>query len=112
MCPLREREGEGGGEGEIHCIKPGPFSQVVEAADVVLEVLDARDPAGSRVQQLEAAIHSQPGKKLVLVLNKADLVPRANLEAWLKHLRREHPAIAFKSSTQTQSSRLAQTTTK
>ena len=78
---------------------------------MVLEVLDARDPAGSRVQQLEAAIHSQPGKKLVLVLNKADL-PRANLEAWLKHLRREHPAIAFKSSTQTQSSRLAQTTTK
>lgn len=86
------------------------FKKVVEAADVVLEVLDARDPAGSRVQQLETAIHSQPGKKLVLVLNKADLVPRANLEAWLKHLRREHPAIAFKSSTQIQNSNLAHAT--
>lgn len=88
------------------------FKKVVEAADVVLEVLDARDPAGSRVPQLESAINSHPGKKLVLVLNKADLVPRANLEGWLKHLRHEHPAIAFKSSTQNQTSHLAQTTTK
>lgn len=88
------------------------FKKVVEAADVILEVLDARDPAGSRVPQLESAITSQPGKKLVLVLNKADLVPRNNLEGWLKHLRQEHPAIAFKSSTQIQNSHLAQTTTK
>lgn len=84
----------------------------MEAADVILEVLDARDPAGSRVPQLESAISGHPGKKLVLVLNKADLVPRANLEAWLKHLRQEHPAVAFKSSTQIQTSHLAQTTTK
>ncbi|KAG0712941.1 Guanine nucleotide-binding protein-like 3 [Chionoecetes opilio] len=88
------------------------FKKVVEAADVVLEVLDARDPAGSRVTQLESAICSQPGKKLVLILNKADLVPRANLEGWLKHLRKEHPTVAFKSSTQTQNSHLSQSTTK
>lgn len=83
------------------------FKKVVEAADVVLEVLDARDPLGSRVPHMESMVTNQPSKKLVLVLNKADLIPRDILEKWLQYLRREHPTIVFKSSTQIQSSRLA-----
>ena len=31
-----------------------------------------------------------------------DLVPRTNVEAWLKHLRNEFPAVSFKASTQSQ----------
>ncbi|XP_068242976.1 guanine nucleotide-binding protein-like 3 homolog [Palaemon carinicauda] len=88
------------------------FKKVVEAADVVLEVLDARDPLGTRVSQLEAVVTGQLGKKLVLVLNKADLVPRENLEKWLKYLRQEYPTIVFKSSTQVQGHRLGQTSAK
>merc|ERR1719225_2190732 len=75
------------------------FKKVIEAADVILEVIDARDPLGSRCKEVEDAVVLAGGKRLVLVLNKADLVPRDNLLAWVKYLRHEHPTIAFKAST-------------
>ncbi|XP_054713135.1 guanine nucleotide-binding protein-like 3 homolog [Uloborus diversus] len=83
------------------------FKNVVESADVVLEVLDARDPLGSRCPQVEQMVISS-GKKLVLVLNKIDLIPRKNLEDWLKVLRQELPTVAFKACTQTQNDHLSQ----
>lgn len=47
------------------------FPKVVEASDVVLEVLDVRDPLGCRCPQVEqAVIQSGTNKKIVLVLNK------------------------------------------
>ncbi|XP_030898848.1 guanine nucleotide-binding protein-like 3 [Melopsittacus undulatus] len=74
--------------------------KVIEASDVVLEVLDARDPMGCRCPQLEEAVTcSGEGKKLVLVLNKIDLVPKENLEKWLNYLKKEFPTVAFKSAT-------------
>lgn len=45
--------------------------QVIEAADVILEVLDARDPQGCRCPQVEqAVVQAGASKRLVLVLNK------------------------------------------
>lgn len=46
-------------------------SQVVEAADVILEVVDARDPMGTRCKIAEDLVIGTPGKKLVIVINKA-----------------------------------------
>lgn len=112
------------------------FRKVVEMSDVVLEVLDARDPLGCRCYQVEQAVMAAGSdKKLILVLNKIgkfvegamfvsrlqsinhvctlyaysaypDLVPRRIVEAWLKHFRNEFPTVAFKASTQTQKQHL------
>lgn len=81
------------------------FKKVVEAADVVLEILDARDPLGTRCKQVEQAV-CDGNKRLVLVLNKSDLVPREILDKWLKYLRKSFPAVPFKASTQSQTKRL------
>ncbi|XP_013136247.1 PREDICTED: guanine nucleotide-binding protein-like 3 homolog [Papilio polytes] len=77
------------------------FKKVISEAEVILEVVDARDPLGTRCVQVEEAVR-ESGKRLVLVMNKSDLVPRGNLTAWLKYLRRFAPAVPFKASTQDQ----------
>lgn len=77
------------------------FKEVFETADVVLMVLDARDPQGCRVKEVEEQILATGGKKrLVMVLNKIDLVPRENVQGWIKVIQREFPCVAFKASTQ------------
>lgn len=77
------------------------FRKVVEAADVIIEVLDARDPMGCRCVDIEHTIATRfPNKKIVLLLNKIDLVPRHNVEKWLSYLRNSYPTVAFKASTQ------------
>ncbi|RLN92571.1 hypothetical protein BBJ28_00013285 [Nothophytophthora sp. Chile5] len=81
--------------------------KVVDRADVILEVLDARDPLGCRTLDMEDAIGNRHGKKLVLVLNKIDLVPPHVLQPWLQHLRGFYPTVAFKASTQSQSRHLS-----
>lgn len=79
------------------------FKKVVDAADVILEVCDARDPLGTRCSEVLTIVREAPGqKKHVLVLNKSDLIPRENLDKWLVYLRRFGPVIPFKASTQTQ----------
>ena len=77
------------------------FKQVLEAADVVLYVLDARDPEGTRSKEVERQIMATEfgSKRLILVLNKIDLIPPSVLKAWLLHLRRYFPTIPLRAST-------------
>ncbi|CAL8255752.1 unnamed protein product [Arctogadus glacialis] len=77
------------------------INTVIDQSDVILEVLDARDPLGYRCPQLEEAVLTRPGnKKLLLVLTKIDLVPQENVEKWIQCLEKEFPVVAFKASTQ------------
>ncbi|CAE6459747.1 unnamed protein product [Rhizoctonia solani] len=82
------------------------FHKVVEMSDVIIQVLDARDPMGCRSLSVEEEVRRSE-KRLVCVLNKIDLVPKENVEAWLKYLRHDFPVLPFKSSTQLQRSNLS-----
>ena len=76
------------------------FKTVVDAADVILYVLDARDPNGTRSREVERQIMAaQEGdKRLILILNKIDLVPPNVLRGWLVYLRRYLPTLPLKAT--------------
>ncbi len=50
--------------------------KVIDSSDVVIHVLDARDPLGTRCRNIEKYIKKEaPHKHLLFVVNKCDLVP-------------------------------------
>ena len=50
--------------------------QVIDSSDIVVQVLDARDPVGTRCKHVEDYIKREKShKQLFFVLNKCDLVP-------------------------------------
>lgn len=75
------------------------IASLISASDVLLYVLDARDPISSRSVSTEQDILSHhPDKRILLILNKADLVPAPVLNSWLATLRRSLPTIPFRSA--------------
>ncbi len=74
--------------------------KVIDTSDIILQVLDARDPMGTRIHpSIEETILSHYDKKMVLVLNKIDLIPKEAVSGWLNFLRRSRPTVAIKSGT-------------
>jgi nuclear GTP-binding protein len=103
--------------------------KVVDQSDIVIMVLDARDPEGCRSRMVEDEVRRREadGKRLIFVLNKigeptsfllaidlilltADLVPKENAQGWLKYLRHTAPTLPFRSSTQLQRQNLSSRT--
>lgn len=74
------------------------FKTVVDASDVILYVLDARDPEGSRSRRVEQAVLQSQGKRLLLILNKIDLVPPHVLEQWMNVLKSSFPTIPLRAA--------------
>ncbi|KAK7961955.1 GTP-binding family protein [Apiospora aurea] len=73
--------------------------KVIDSSDVLLHVLDARDPLGTRCRSVEKYIKEEaPHKHLIFVLNKVDLVPTKVCAQWVKALSKEYPTLAFRSS--------------
>ena len=50
--------------------------KVIDSSDVLIHVLDARDPLGTRCRNVEKYITKEaPHKNIIFILNKCDLVP-------------------------------------
>ncbi|KAK7035378.1 nuclear GTP-binding protein nug1 [Paramarasmius palmivorus] len=81
--------------------------KVIDESDIIMLVLDARDPEGCRSRLVEEEVRRREseGKKLVFVLNKVDLIPKANAQAWLKYLRHSTPTLPFLSPSASQHQR-------
>lgn len=61
--------------------------KVVDASDVLIQVLDARDPMGTRSPHIEHHLKkNHPQKHLVFILNKCDLVPTWVTKRWIAAL--------------------------
>ncbi|KAH8600984.1 NUC091 domain-containing protein [Bisporella sp. PMI_857] len=73
--------------------------KVIDSSDVVIHVLDARDPLGTRCRSVEKYIKEEaPHKHLIFVLNKCDLVPTRVAAAWTRSLGKDYPTLAFHAS--------------
>ncbi len=71
--------------------------RVFRDAEIIIEVLDARSIEKSRNIEIEEKV-AKAGKKLLFVINKADLVPKGKLDPWKRKLK---PCV-FISSTEKQ----------
>ncbi|KAF2192351.1 nucleolar GTP-binding protein 2 [Zopfia rhizophila CBS 207.26] len=73
--------------------------KVIDSSDVILHVLDARNPLGTRCRSVEKYVKEEcPHKHIVFVLNKVDLVPSRIAAAWVRTLSTEYPTLAFHAS--------------
>lgn len=73
--------------------------KVIDSSDVILHVLDARDPEGTRCRSVEKYIKEEaPHKHLVFVVNKCDLVPTKVCAQWVRMLSKDYPTLAFHAS--------------
>lgn len=76
--------------------------KVIDSSDVVVQVLDVRDPHGTRSKHIENYLKKEkPHKHLVFILNKCDLVPTWVTQRWVTVLSAEYPTMAFKASIKT-----------
>ncbi|KAH8834998.1 hypothetical protein DL96DRAFT_1665987 [Flagelloscypha sp. PMI_526] len=77
----------------------GELYKVIDSSDVILHVLDARDPMGTMCDSVLDYIKKEKShKQVVLVINKCDLVPNWVTARYIQHLTPRYPTIAFHAS--------------
>ncbi|RZC50926.1 hypothetical protein C5167_019357 [Papaver somniferum] len=73
--------------------------KVIDSLDVIVQVLDARDPQGTRCYLLERHLNEHcKHKHMVFLLNKCDLVPEWATKGWIRVLSKDYPTLAFQAS--------------
>ncbi|KAL0266166.1 UNVERIFIED_CONTAM: hypothetical protein PYX00_011883 [Menopon gallinae] len=111
MQGLSGLPGEGSAAKEVHCSDAvrgqsrriwNELYNVIDCSDVVIHVLDARDPPGTRCASVEKYLDKHaPFKYLVYLINKVDLVPTGVTARWLKAFSTKHPVLAYHSNSLT-----------
>ncbi|XP_035991147.1 nucleolar GTP-binding protein 2 [Fundulus heteroclitus] len=77
----------------------GELYKVIDSSDVIIQVLDARDPIGTRSKSIETYLKKEKSwKHLIFVLNKCDLIPTWVTKRWVAVLSQEYPTLAFHAS--------------
>lgn len=74
----------------------GELHKVIDSSDVVLIVVDSRNPLETNCKKIFNYLRKEKQhKNIVYVLNKADLVPKSNLKQWLRYFSQYAPVITF-----------------
>ncbi|KAI0714694.1 NGP1NT-domain-containing protein [Earliella scabrosa] len=77
----------------------GELYKVIDSSDVIIHVIDARDPMGTLCESvLEYVRKEKAHKQVVLVINKCDLVPNWVTARYIQHLTPRYPTLAFHAS--------------
>jgi len=76
------------------------LTHLVNHANFIIEVLDARDPLSYRSKELEHNVSVKRDKKIIIVLNKVDLVSKKNVDQYASLLRKDYPTILFSTKNQ------------
>lgn len=72
---------------------------MIDSSDVILHILDARDPMGTLCESVLEFIRKEKAhKQVVLVINKCDLVPNWVTARYIQHLTPRYPTLAFHAS--------------
>jgi nuclear GTP-binding protein len=74
------------------------FFKILISSDLILFILDSRDPIGTFLDLIKKKIQ-KTNKKLILILNKCDLIPIWLISTWIKIFSHENLIIAFNSTT-------------
>ncbi|KLO20124.1 NGP1NT-domain-containing protein [Schizopora paradoxa] len=77
----------------------GELYKVIDSSDVILHILDARDPLGTLCESVLEYIRKEKAhKQVVLIINKCDLVPNWVTARYIQHLTPRYPTLAFHAS--------------
>ncbi|KAI5190432.1 nuclear GTP-binding protein [Nematocida minor] len=69
--------------------------KVLDSSDVIVHILDARDPLGTECKNIKRYINEHKHKHLIYLLNKVDLLPTGVTAKWLAHLSKTTPTLAY-----------------
>lgn len=73
--------------------------KVLDSSDVIVHVVDVRDPEGTKCDKILEYVKKQAQHKhLIYVLNKVDLVPTSVTAKWMRIFSREYPTVGLHSN--------------